>query len=355
MKKIIKKINLSFNKSISCSGNCFVIAEAGVNHNGSIKISKNLIDIAVSAKADAVKFQTFSTDEIILEKAPKADYHIETTGSNQKLSWYNLLKSQELSYEAHVELINYCKKKRILFMSTPYDCKSVDMLERIGVEIFKIASTDASNYQLLEYIAKKRKPVILSTGMSSLKEIIKSVDILKKYLGTKFVLMQCTGSYPAPIEDANLGVIETYRKKFGCLVGYSDHVMGDLAAIASIPLGISCFEKHITVSKKMTGPDHRVSLNKNEFVKLVKKIRLVKAIIGDGEKKITQSEKKNVKKLKKYLVATKNIFKGQKIKSSDITAKRTGGDGISANEYFNVKNKKAWKNFKKNHVITRNV
>ena len=351
MKKIIRRINLSFNKSISYNGRCFVIAEAGVNHNGNIKIAKKLVDIAVLAKADAVKFQTFVTDEIILEKAPKANYHIETTGSNQKLSWYKLLKSQELSLKDHLELINYCKKKKIIFMSTPYDYKSVDMLDKIGVEIFKIASTDSSNYQLLEYIAKKKKPVILSTAMSGLNEITKSVDILKKYLGSNFILMQCTGSYPAPISEANLSVINTYKNKFKCLVGYSDHTIGNLTAIASIALRSCCYEKHITTSRKLPGPDHRLSLEGNEFIKLVKNIRLLESSFGNGEKKISLSEKKNIKKLKKYLVARRDIFKGQKIKSLDVTAKRTGGIGISASKYYNIINKLAKSNFKKNEII----
>ena len=238
-------------------------------------------------------------------------------------------------------------------MSTPYDKKSVDLLCRLNVEIFKIASTDSNNYQLIEYIAKKRKPVILSTAMSGFKEIQRSVMILKKHLKKNFALMQCTGSYPAPIQDANLKVIETFRKKFGCLVGYSDHVMGDAAAIASIPFGISCYEKHITVNKKLPGPDHRASLNKSEFTELVKKIRLAEIALGNGVKKIMRSEKNNVKKLKKYLVATKNIFKGRKIKSSDITAKRTGGIGISADKYFDIVNKIALRNFIKNSPLVK--
>jgi len=349
------KIKLSNNKAISNNGKCFIIAEAGVNHNGSLKIGRQLIDLAVAAGADAVKFQTFSADEIILKDAPKAKYHIETTGSNEKLSWYDLLKTQEINFKMHKELIRHCKKKNIIFMSTPYDKKSVDLLCRLNVEIFKIASTDSNNYQLIEYIAKKRKPVILSTAMSDMIEIQKAVKILKKYLKNNFALMQCTGSYPAAIDESNLKVIETFRKKFKCLVGYSDHVNGDIAALASIPFGISCYEKHITINKKLPGPDHRASLNKSEFVELVKKIRLVETALGDGVKKVMPCEKNNVKKLKKYLVATKDILKGQKIKSTDITTKRTGGIGVSASQYFSVKNKIAWKEFKKNKIITKNA
>jgi sialic acid synthase SpsE len=184
-------ILLSYNKKISTNGKCFIIAEAGVNHNGSLKLGKKLIDIAVAAKADAIKFQTFLANEIILKKAPKAKYHLETTGSDKELSWYDLLKTQEISLKMHIELFNYSKKKKIIFMSTPYDKKSVDLLDKLGVEIFKIASTDANNYQLIEYIAKKRKPVILSTAMSNINEIKESVKILRKYLKNKFVLMQC--------------------------------------------------------------------------------------------------------------------------------------------------------------------
>ena len=347
--KSINTIKLSFKKKIHESGKIFIIAEAGVNHNGSLKIAKSLVDIAVLAKADAVKFQTFSTNEIILKKAPKANYHIETTGSDKKISWFKLLKSQELSYENHLKLLKYCNKKKIIFISTPYDFKSVDLLEKIGVEIFKIASTDADNYQLIEYIAKKRKPVILSTAMTNLKDISKSFQILKKHLGIKnIVIMQCTGSYPAPISDANLRVIEQYKNFFKCLVGYSDHVIGDVAAIAAVSFGISCYEKHITVDKNFSGPDHRTSMEKNEFCNLVTKIRDAECALGSRFKKITKSEENNVNKLKKFLVAKNDIIKGQKIKASDITAKRTGGKGLAASKYFTLINKIAKKNYKIN-------
>lgn len=344
------EIKLSNKKKIS-NNQCFIIAEAGVNHNGSLKLAKKLIDIAAYSGADAVKFQTFLADEIILKNSPKAKYHIETTGSDKKISWYDILKKQEINLTMHKKLIEYCKKKKIIFMSTPYDKKSVDLLMKLKVELFKIASTDTNNYQLIEYIAKKKKPVILSTAMSSLKEIENSVKILRKYLGNNFVLMQCTGSYPAPVQDANLRVIRALRKKFRCLVGYSDHVIGDTTAIAAIALGISCYEKHITFDKKLPGPDHRISLNKIEFTKLVKNIRSTEIALGNGKKKIMNSEKDNAKLLKKNLVAQKNILKGKIIKPSDISAKRTGGIGISASEYFEVIKKKSWNNFKKNEPI----
>lgn len=347
------EIKLKYKKNISKNENCFIIAEAGVNHNGSLKIAKQLVDIAVEAKADAVKFQTFIADEIILKKAPKAKYHIDTTGSDKTLSWYDLLKSQEISLKMHKELIRYCNKKKIIFMSTPYDKKSVDLLDSLRVQIFKIASTDSNNHQLIEYIAKKKKPVILSTAMSNIQDITKSVKILKKYLKNNFVLMQCTGSYPAPIKDSNLAVINLFKKKFKCLVGYSDHVIDDSSVLAALGIGISVYEKHITVNKKLPGPDHRASLDKVEFINLIKKIKNVEIAIGDGIKKIMPCEIKNVKKLKKFLVAKKDIQKGKKITSDQITAKRTGGLGLSASKYFEILNKKSWKKFKINQPITK--
>ena len=267
MKK--NQIILSNKIKISETDKCFIIAEAGVNHNGSISLAKKLIDIAVEAKADAVKFQTFLAEEIILRKAPKARYHIETTGSDNKQSWFNLLRTQEINYKMHKEIIKYCKQKKIIFMSTPYDKKSADLLDKLGMEIFKIASTDSNNHQLIDHISKKNKPVILSTAMSNMAEVEKSVKILKKNLKNKFILMQCTGSYPAPATDANLMVIQSYKKKFNCIVGYSDHVMDNKVALGSIAIGAKCFEKHITVNKKLKGPDHRVSMEKKDFVRLV--------------------------------------------------------------------------------------
>ncbi len=347
-------ISLSYKKKIGHNQPCFIIAEAGVNHNGSLKLAKKLVDIAVAAKADAVKFQTFVAEEIILKKAPKARYHVETTGSNKKLSWFDLLKSQEISLKMHKEIIKYCKKKKIIFISTPYDRQSVDLLDKLGVKIFKIASTDNNNIQLIKYICKKKKPVILSTAMTDFKDVILGYKILKKYLKNNFAIMQCTGSYPAPLYQANLNVINTYKKKLKCLVGYSDHVANDTAAIVAASMGIHCYEKHITVNKKLPGPDHRASCDKSEFTKIVKKIREIEKILGSKDKIVQNCEKKNVSKLKKFLVASKNIKKNDKLSDKNITFKRTGGKGMSASKYFEIVGKKAKRNFKRNSVI-RNV
>jgi sialic acid synthase SpsE len=344
-------IKLSFDKKIVKNGPCFIIAEAGVNHNGSLTIAKKLVDIAVEAKADAVKFQTFIADEIILKKAPKARYHVETTGSDKKQSWYELLKSQEISRDMHKELIKYCRIRKIIFMSTPYDYKSCDLLDDLGVEIFKIASTDANNFKFIDYISKKKKPVILSTAMANIEEVDISYKILKKNLKDQFAIMQCTGSYPAPTEDANLNVIKSYKERFQCHIGYSDHVVDNCAALAATAIGISCYEKHITVNKKLPGPDHRASMEKKEFIKLVNDIRKVEMILGSYHKKLSKSELPNVKKLRKYLVAKINIFKGDELNKYNMNFKRTGGRGISAGNYYKIKGKKVKRNFTKDQII----
>jgi sialic acid synthase SpsE len=351
--KIKNIIKLKDQKIISNDGPCFIIAEAGVNHNGQIKIAKQLVDIAVYARADAIKFQTFLTNEIILQKSPKAKYHLETTGSNNKLSWYNLLKSQEMSLEMHKEIISYCKKKKIIFMSTPYDTQSVDLLEDLGVSIYKVASTDLNNHQLIEYISKKKKPIILSTAMSSFDEVKESCNILKKNISGSFVLMQCTGSYPAPINESNLAVINTYKNFFKCLVGFSDHVEGNEAAKIATSIGISVYEKHITVNKNLPGPDHRVSMEKVEFKNLIDEIRKIEKIKGAGLKFLTSSEKRNRNKLRKYFVAKKEILMGQKLTNNNITCKRTGGKGISADKFKKILGLRVKNKIDKNQIITK--
>jgi len=353
--KIKHTIKLKNQKTISDQGPCFIIAEAGVNHNGNIKIAKQLVDIAVHARADAIKFQTFFADEIILQKSPKARYHIETTGSDKKLSWYNLLKSQEMSIEMHKEIISYCKKKKIIFISTPYDKRSVDLLDSLGVCIFKIASTDLNNHQLIEYVVNKKKPVILSTGMSTFDEVKKSLNILKKKIPGKFVLMQCTGSYPAPIYESNLAVINTYKDFFKCLVGFSDHVEGEEAAKIATSIGISVYEKHITVNKNLLGPDHRISIEKNEFKSLVNDIRRIERIKGKGLKFLTSSERNNRSKLRKFFVAKKEILIGHKLDNNNITCKRTGGKGISADNFEKILGSKVKRKIFKDQIITKKL
>tara|TARA_Y100000590_G_scaffold183807_1_gene209397 strand:- start:7581 stop:8636 length:1056 start_codon:yes stop_codon:yes gene_type:complete len=312
------------NKIIGENNPVFIIAEAGVNHNGSIENGIKLIDIACEAGADAVKFQTFKAEEINTINAPKSSYHIKTTGTDSNQSWFELLKTQELTFEMHEKLIDYCKQKNIIFMSTPYGIYSTDMLEKLNIHAYKIASTDSNNLQLIEYIAKKNKPMFISTAMSNMDDVERIVTSLRNLNQNEFVLLQCTGNYPSNIEDSNLNVLITYKNKFNCLVGYSDHTEGYINAIASTALGISVFEKHFTIDKNLKGPDHRMSLNPDELKQTIQYIRNTEKSLGMYSKKILKSEIENSQKLKKSLISKKFIPKGTKISIDMITSKRPG-------------------------------
>ena len=238
----------------------YIIAEAGVNHNGDIGIAKELIDIAAESGADAVKFQTFVSEELILRHAPKAKYHVETTGSDNDLSWFDLLKSQELSLKDHKTLIDYAEQRKIEFASTPYDIPSVNLLNDLDVSFIKIASSDTNNFLLLEHMAKTGKPLILSTAMSTIEEIQNSVNLIRKYGCDQIAVLQCTGNYPAPIAEANLMAMRTIAGQCKVITGYSDHVSNPSVAIAAIAMGAKIYEKHFTLDKSLPGPDHRASI-----------------------------------------------------------------------------------------------
>ena len=235
------------NKLIGENHPIFFIAEAGVNHNGSIALGKKLIDAAVDAKADAVKFQTFKTDNIIVPDAPKSSYHIETTGSDNQQTWYELLKTQEMSKEMHIELIKYCDKKNIIFLSTPYDEESADLLEELGVQGFKIASTDTTNIPLISHIARKGLPTILSSAMATMEEVTQAVDTIEKEGLEQFALLQCTGNYPTKLVDSNLNVMKTYMKYFKCVIGFSDHTVEKINPIAATSMGAKIYAKHFNI------------------------------------------------------------------------------------------------------------
>ena len=330
----------------------YFIAEAGVNHNGSLRFGKKLIDIAKVSGANAVKFQTFKADNIIIPDGPKAQYHIETTGKDNKLSWRDLLVSQEISKKMHIELIRYCKKKKITFLSTPYDEESADLLEELGVVAYKIASTDNDNYPLLAHIAKKNKPMIISTAMCSLEEVIKAKEVIKRNGCQKFAFLQCTGNYPSKTEDANVNVIKTYIKKLNCPIGYSDHTQNDVSAISSISLGAKIIEKHFTISKKLFGPDHRISLEQSELKLFFDNLRAAEKSLGSNNKVVLKSEKDNRLKLKKSIVSATDLKKGDILKLNSISIKRPG-NGIRPIEIKKIIGKKLKINLKKNNVIKR--
>lgn len=342
------------NKRIDKNSPIYIIAEAGVNHNGSIKKARKLIDVAVKAKADAVKFQTFKAENIIIPKGPKAKYHIETTGTDKKLSWFDLLKSQEISEKMHVELIKYCKKKKITFLSTPYDKDSAILLNKLKVSAFKIASSDNDNYPFIAFLKKFKKPIILSTAMSNFKEVKIAYKILKSSKFKNFSIMQCTGNYPTKIENINLNVIDSYKKKFKCPIGFSDHTMDATSAIVAVAKGVKIIEKHFTLNKKLNGPDHRMSLEPLELVNYIKEIRKAEKSLGHYQKKIIKSEIENRKKLKKSLVAAKNILKGQKINQKMIDIKRPAY-GLRPIDINKIIGKKAKFNIKKYTVLKKKM
>ncbi len=326
----------------------FIIAEAGVNHNGNLEIAKKLIDKAVEAGADAVKFQSFKADKLNTRTAPKANYHLETTGKEG--SWFDLLKSQEVSREMHFALSAYCKDKGIMFLSTPYDKDSVDLLEEVGVPAYKIASTDLTNLPLLEHVARKGKPIILPTGLCSYEEIAEAVDCIKKAGNEQIILLQCTANYPTKIENANLVVMEELRRRFGTLVGYSDHTPGMVLPIAATVLGSCLHEKHFTLSKDLPGPDHRASIDSEELKEMVLVIRSAQSSLGKIGNKPTESEKENISKLRKSVVADKAIPFGKTIVPEDITAKRPG-TGVHPRHWKDFIGKKALKEIEEDELL----
>ena len=337
-------------KKINKNSPVYIIAEAGVNHNGSLIKAKKLIDIAVKAKADAIKFQTFKTENIIIPKGPKAKYHIETTGSDKSLSWFKLLKSQEISIKMHKELIKYCKKKKITFLSTAYDQESATLLNSLKIDAFKIASTDNDNYPFILFLKKFNKPIILSTAMSTFEDVKLAYKLLRKSNFKKLSIMQCTGNYQTMIHNANLNVIDKYKKEFKCPIGFSDHTEGTVAGICAVAKGVKIIEKHFTISKKLKGPDHRMSLEPEELINYIKSIRFAEKSLGMFEKKIIPSEIENKKKLKKSLVSRKFIKKGQKISKNLIDIKRPG-NGIRPIEMKKILGKSVNCDIKKNVTL----
>ena len=338
------------NKKVGDGHPVFFIAEAGVNHNGSVELGKRLIDVASDAGADAVKFQTFKTENIITPDAPKSTYHLETTGSDFEQTWYDLLKTQEISKKMHIELIEYCNKKRIIFLSTPYDEESADLLEDLDVQAFKIASTDTNNIPLLRHIARKGRPVLLSTAMSTMEEVKEAVHAIRDEGLEDIAVFQCTGNYPSKLKHSNLRVMLTYRDQLNCLVGYSDHTPDMINPIAATAMGANIYEKHITVDKTLPGPDHRMALDPNELKQTVKTIRDTELSLGNPEKQVLENEKENRLKLRKSIVTTKNIKKNTKIKSDMLGIKRPG-NGISPSELHNIIDKIAARDLEEDYVI----
>jgi N,N'-diacetyllegionaminate synthase len=328
----------------------FIIAEAGVNHNGNIEIAKKMIEVAKQCGADAVKFQTFKTEEVISKHAPKAEYQKLNTGETK--SQLEMVKKLELSFEDFIELKEYCDKVGIMFLSTPFDFQSIEFLHSLGLEIFKIPSGEITNLPYLEKIGKLRKKIILSTGMADLGEIEDALDILISN-GTErenITLLHCNTEYPTPYEDVNLLAMITIREAFKVKVGYSDHTLGIEVPIAAAALGASIIEKHFTLDKNMEGPDHRASLEPYELKAMIDAIRNIEKALGNGIKKPSKSEIKNRDIVRKSIVAKRNIRKGEIFTEDNITVKRPG-IGISPMRWNEVLGKNAIKDFKEDDII----
>ncbi len=327
----------------------FIIAEAGVNHNGDIEKAKKLIDVAVDAGVDAVKFQTFNTDKLIIKNAPKADYQNKTTDENE--SQYDMLKKLELNKKEHEYLQNYCDKKDIQFMSTPFSFDTVDLLEELDINLYKIGSSDLNNLPLLKYVAKKNKPIILSTGMSTLTEVSEAVDTILNTGNDKLILLHCVSNYPAQYENVNLRAMNVMKNTFNLEVGYSDHTLDIEVPIAAVAMGAKVIEKHFTLDKKMEGPDHKASLNPNQLIDMVKSIRNVERALGSPIKKPAITEKENVKAVRKSLVLNKSKKRGQVIKKDDLDIKRPG-IGIEPKYLDIITGMKLMNDLKKDQLLT---
>ena len=331
---------------------CFIIAEAGVNHNGDMKLAHKLIDAAAEAGADAVKFQSFVTEDLVTPEAQKAKYQVETTGQNG--GQFAMLKKLELSKDQQKELKIHCDEAGILYLCTPYEERSADLLEKISVAAYKIASTDTTNIPFLRYLARKDIPVLLSTGMSSLGEVEEAVNELKLHgLNGKIIILQCTSEYPAPVNEINLRAMKTMELAFGCPIGFSDHTPGIGASPWAVAAGACVVEKHFTLDRNMIGPDHRTSIEPKELAELVRTIRDVEAALGDGIKRPMPSELPNKTRMQKSLVATRLIPVGETILEADLACKRPGS-GLPPKWFDRVVGKKAAKQIQKEETLELN-
>ena len=313
----------------------FFISEAGVNHNGSIKLAKELIDVAVESGADAVKFQTFKADNLVSKTAEKADYQKKNTDASE--SQFDMIKKLELDMETHKELLVYCQEKDIMFLSTPFDHDSINLLSSLGLQIFKIPSGEITNLPYLRHVGSLKKKVILSTGMSTLQEVGDALTILINAGTSKenITVLHANTMYPTPMTDVNLNAMLTIQKKFGTAVGYSDHTLGIEVGVAAVAMGASVIEKHFTLDKTMDGPDHKASLEPEELKAMVGAIRNIEKALGSSEKKPSPSETVNIDVVRKSIVAKTNINKGDILDENNLCVKRPGS-GVSPMKWDEV-------------------
>jgi len=328
----------------------FIIAEAGVNHNGSIDLAKQLIDVAASSGVDAVKFQTFKASTLVSKNAQKANYQKQTTDSNE--SQFDMIKKLELDIDTHKKLISYCKNKNITFLSTPFDHDSIDLLSGLDLEIFKIPSGEITNLPYLKHIGSLNKRVILSTGMSNLGEIEDALNILITSGTARYniTILHANTMYPTPMEDVNLRAMQTIGKAFNVSYGYSDHTLGIEVDIAAVAMGASVIEKHFTLDKNMEGPDHKASLEPDELKAMVKGIRNIEMALGSPIKQASTSEKPNMIIARKSLVANNAIKKGEKFTKENLAIKRPG-TGINPMRWDEIISQVAQKDYEADDLI----
>lgn len=327
-----------------------IIAEAGVNHNGSMSLAFELIDAAKDAGADLVKFQTFKAIELVSETAEKASYQKSTTDPGE--TQFEMLKKLELSRENHLELMCYCEEAGIEFLSAPFDLDSISLLHELGVKRFKIPSGEITNYLYLKTLAAYNKPVIMSTGMATLKEIQEALKVLTTH-GTELrhiTVLHCNTEYPTPFEDVNLKALETMRRELGIPVGYSDHTRGIDVPIAAVAMGASVIEKHFTLDRTLPGPDHKASLEPGELAEMVRAIRHIESAMGDGKKQPSPSETKNMAVVRKSIVAARVIQKGEAFSLENVTAKRPG-NGISPMRLEEIMKLKASRDYDRDEQV----
>lgn len=328
-----------------------VIAEAGVNHNGSIEFAKQLVDKAVGAGVDFIKFQTFKAANLVTKKARQAEYQKNNIGGGDD-SQYQMLKKLELTQEEHFELIEYCNQKGVRFFSTAFDFDSIEFLDSLHLGLWKIPSGEITNYPYIKKIAQKQGDVILSTGMSTSEDIQNAVDVLLRWGKTKdqITILHCNTEYPTPFEDVNLRAMLSIKEHFGTQVGYSDHTRGIEVPIAAVALGATVIEKHFTLDRNMSGPDHKASLEPDELKAMVSAIRNIEKALGSSEKKVTDSERKNIAVARKSIVAARNISKGEILTEENLTVKRPG-TGISPMRWEEVLGTTAIRDFQEDELI----
>ena len=334
---------------MNCSST-LIIAEAGVNHNGSIKTARKMIDIAAEAGADYVKFQTFKAETLVTQNADKAEYQKNVTDNNE--SQFDMLEKLELDREAHEELIKYCKSRDVRFLSTAFDRESIDMLSKLNIPLYKIPSGEITNLPYLRHIGGKGKPIIMSTGMSTLDEVRDALNVLiesgaKK---DKITILHCNTDYPTSMEDVNLKAMLTIRDELGVNIGYSDHTLGIEVPIVAVAMGATVIEKHFTLDRTLPGPDHAASLEPHELKEMVSAIRNIEKAIGNGMKKPSPSEIKNIPMARKSIVAKKPIQKGEYFSDDNLAVKRPG-TGISPMKWDEIINKKSKYNFYEDDLI----